>query len=564
MRVKPLFTIVFGATSILSITALILSLNESEMLTGIKNTSNNRYLSYQAADELRQSSDELTRLARTYVVTGNADYKKMYKDVLAIRNGQSPRPVGYHSIYWDLVLKYGDKPKPDGEFDNLLERMKSLGFSQQEFDLLDESKRNSDTMVSMELEAMKALERGEQQKAINIMHSKAYHQEKAKIMRPIDKFLHALEERTEAEMVSVEQSADTISTYITATVILMIIAAMGGYYLINQRIVKPITSITTLLTHVQTSKDFTLRSKHNSKDEIGIISRTVNNLIESTQSILKDTKDIAFIVKQNSNDTQSLISTASQSMAVLNSETDTLAISVNELNAALKEVASATSESKEAANNTTETARSGLDLGKQSLDSMEHLQTHITEASSKADALASEFKQIETVLQVIKSIAEQTNLLALNAAIEAARAGDQGRGFAVVADEVRSLARRTQESTGEIDGMLDSLRSIVSETVDTMQTGIKEVENSRESVECTVTSLSNVEKLIEHINDMGFQIASSAEEQSATVNSLSGNINTVRDLSVQTADDTQKLSSASGLLSERAAELENQVKIFKV
>lgn len=85
-----------------------------------------RYKSYQAADELRQSSDDLTRLGRTYVVTGDDKYEKMYMDILDIRNGKKPRPENYHTIYWDLVLQYGQKPKPDGNSIALQQMMKIL------------------------------------------------------------------------------------------------------------------------------------------------------------------------------------------------------------------------------------------------------------------------------------------------------------------------------------------------------------------------------------------------------------------------------------------------------
>lgn len=103
-----------------------------------------RYASYQIADELRQGSDDLTRLARTYSLTGNEDYEKMYMDILAIRDGKMPTPEKYHQIYWDLVLEYGDKPKPDGKTHSLTERMQALGFTQKEFELLNEAKANSD------------------------------------------------------------------------------------------------------------------------------------------------------------------------------------------------------------------------------------------------------------------------------------------------------------------------------------------------------------------------------------------------------------------------------------
>ncbi|WP_224055577.1 hypothetical protein [Vibrio penaeicida] len=123
----------------------------------LKSTSETRYQSYQVADELRQSSDDLTRLARTYALTGNDDYESMYMDILAIRNGEKPLPEKYHQIYWDLVINYGEKPKPDGRTVSIQQRMQDLGFSDKEFSLLKEAQNNSDALVNLEVKAMNAV-----------------------------------------------------------------------------------------------------------------------------------------------------------------------------------------------------------------------------------------------------------------------------------------------------------------------------------------------------------------------------------------------------------------------
>ncbi|MDG3085090.1 hypothetical protein P7F88_02845 [Vibrio hannami] len=109
-----------------------------------------RYYSYILADQLRQSSDDLTRMARTYVTTNDDKYEKMYWDILAIRNGEKPRPENMERIYWDLVLEYGDKPKKDTRAVPLRELMKQAGFSQHELLMLDLAQRNSDELVKTE------------------------------------------------------------------------------------------------------------------------------------------------------------------------------------------------------------------------------------------------------------------------------------------------------------------------------------------------------------------------------------------------------------------------------
>lgn len=170
-----------------------------------------RTLSLQLADELRQSSDDLTRLARTYVVTGDSKWEEQYFTVLDIRNGKKPRPPGYEKIHWDF-LAAGQQPGHPGQSTEqpLLETMKEAGFSEAEFAKLKEAAANSDDLVKTETIAMnlvkglRADDKGQfvlkgvpdQAQATAMMHDLAYHQYKAKIMKPVDEFLVILDERT--------------------------------------------------------------------------------------------------------------------------------------------------------------------------------------------------------------------------------------------------------------------------------------------------------------------------------------------------------------------------------
>ncbi len=153
--------------------------------------------------------------------------KKMYMDILAIRNGEKPRPINYHTIYWDLVLEYGQKPKPDGQAISLNQRMQDLGFTEKEFDLLKKAQANSDGLVNMEVKAMNAVKgryldssgnytvRGEldRKMAVDLLHSTQYHQEKAKIMKPIERFFIELEQRTDAQFNEAAASVKKNGTY---------------------------------------------------------------------------------------------------------------------------------------------------------------------------------------------------------------------------------------------------------------------------------------------------------------------------------------------------------------
>jgi len=173
-----------------------------------------RYNSMLLADELRQSSDDLTRMVRLYVETGEARYGQYYQDILDIRDGRKARPEKYHSIYWDLVLVEGRPPRPSsGQVIPLLELMRQAGFTGPEMQRLAEAKANSDALTAIELAAMKLV--GPDDRHAGANHGKArmlvfgdsYHQAKAAIMKPIGEFYALLDQRTLDAVRSAEENA---------------------------------------------------------------------------------------------------------------------------------------------------------------------------------------------------------------------------------------------------------------------------------------------------------------------------------------------------------------------
>jgi len=173
-----------------------------------------RYASYRLADQMRQSSDDLTLMARVFVVTGDSRYKKYYQDILDIRDGKKPRPDGYMQAYWDLVL--ADEiapPSGSGQAIALLELMRQAGFTMDELQRLEVAKDNSDALTAIELEAMKLVERAGSAAAANraeaqrMMHGADYHRAKAAIMRPINEFYDLMDKRTAASVRFAETTA---------------------------------------------------------------------------------------------------------------------------------------------------------------------------------------------------------------------------------------------------------------------------------------------------------------------------------------------------------------------
>jgi len=196
-------------------------------------------------------------------------------------------------------------------------------------------------------------------------------------------------------------------------------------------------------------------------------------------------------------------------------------------------------------------------------NSINALATQVADASLVINNLSDDSRQIGSVLEVIQGIAEQTNLLALNAAIEAARAGEQGRGFAVVADEVRNLARRTQDSTRQIQTVIEKMQASTSKAVSVMDEGQAQAQVSVEQARCAGESLNAINVSVTRISDMNTQIATAAEEQAVVANEINQNFNQITSSASRAEQEALKITSASKQLESLAKVLEKNVSQFK-
>jgi len=245
-------------------------------------------------------------------------------------------------------------------------------------------------------------------------------------------------------------------------------------------------------------------------------------------------------------------------------EVEQVATAMNEMAATIHEVAQNAAASSQAAQNANQEASEGGRVVEETIESIEKLASGVENAGAVIQALATDSENIGSVLDVIKGVAEQTNLLALNAAIEAARAGEQGRGFAVVADEVRTLAQRTQQSTHEIEQMIEKLQSGTQNAVSVM---IESQELARHSVDEAAragASLEVITTAVGSISDMNIQIASAAEEQSSVAEEMNNNITSVSSIGEQNAAAANQTTASSEELSRMASHLQELILRFKV
>jgi len=269
VKLKTLLALVFISVGVLLLLLLSNSFISRKKANELAEAELQKYYSYQLADELRQSSDDLTRMARTYAVTGNEKYQKFFNRILTIRNGETPRPQDYNDIYWDLVTGDAEQDSADaGEKISLESRMLSAGFTVQEFALLKDSQNQSDSLVKLENIAMHAL-KGEfddgtgsfqfkktpdQPLAIQILHSQQYHEAKAKIMKPLRDFTQMVNHRTSI-LVSGLQKEVYRRVQLGLVLALALLGLLSiGYTVILRLVLRPIRLLSLAVQQLEQGK----------------------------------------------------------------------------------------------------------------------------------------------------------------------------------------------------------------------------------------------------------------------------------------------------------------------
>lgn len=300
------------------------------------------------------------------------------------------------------------------------------------------------------------------------------------------------------------------------------------------------------------------------KDEIAEILNHMNNAREALRQTLSQIGSASIQLASAAEETSAVSSQTDQGVRQQQLETDMVAAAMNEMSATVQDIARNAAEASSAAGVANAAALSGQNIVKRSVSAIHQLADNVESVSKAITTLEGESHEIGKVLDVIRAIAEQTNLLALNAAIEAARAGEHGRGFAVVAEEVRSLASRTQGSTEEIRQMIERLQSGSSDAVSAMKQGRTQVEASIGTMNETEHALQEITSSVQSINDLNFQIASAAEEQSAVTEDMNRNIQKISTISEQSAQGAGQTRIASEELARLAEGLQERIGHFKL
>ncbi|MBG6432111.1 methyl-accepting chemotaxis protein [Pseudomonas aeruginosa] len=367
----------------------------------------------------------------------------------------------------------------------------------------------------------------------------------------------------EAQQQAMLHSLRTNSLLIVGAAVLALLVGLGAAFGISLLIVRPLRQAMGVAQRIAEG-DLAVRVDSERRDEVGQLMAAMRAMTGSLRGIVSQLQDGVGRIAGASEALSGVTTRTRLGIDSQRAETEQVATAMNQMAATVHEVAHNAEEAAGAAESADGKVSGGQEVGRQTLERIERLAEAVRAATASVEALSADSQRLGSVLAVLKSVAAQTNLLALNAAIEAARAGDQGRGVAVVADEVRALARRTQQSTAEIETLIGALQNGTQQAVQRMQRSHQLVDQSVDDALQTEAALGNIATAVALIQQMNQQIAAASEQQSAVAEEINRSVTAIREVADQSAQAMQSTASSSEQLAELGRELQGMVRHFRL
>jgi methyl-accepting chemotaxis protein len=363
------------------------------------------------------------------------------------------------------------------------------------------------------------------------------------------------------QLLMAEAREKTLQILLIITVAALAIA-IAAALLITHAIVAPLNR---LVEHASNVADGDLRHNisTNRKDELGRLMMAMQVMTENLRHTIKEVADGAALIASASEELSAVTEQTSTGANQQRDESDQVATAMHEMAATVQEVAKNAESAATYASESDEQAKEGHQIVTSAMTQIEVLSADVDHSADLITRLREDSTNIGNILDVIRSIAEQTNLLALNAAIEAARAGEQGRGFAVVADEVRALAKRTQDSTGEIETLVNTLQQGANDATESMRRNSDSAESAVEVTRRAGESLAKITESVSSIQSMNVQIATAVEEQTSVAEDISENVVSIREVTDQSATANNQIAVSSSELARLGGDLQRTVEKFR-
>ncbi|WP_421186622.1 HAMP domain-containing methyl-accepting chemotaxis protein [Aeromonas hydrophila] len=350
--------------------------------------------------------------------------------------------------------------------------------------------------------------------------------------------------QTRAEVESMGQKMTSAGQAINRTLLLatLTVIVLGTLValLFSRRLTRDIASLVLRADLVANGRLPARPLPVQSQDELGGLTGSINQMSGQLRQLLGEIQGAVGQVDGACGEVGSTTRAIVTDLASQNQRVDTVAAAIEQMSVSTRDVAGNIAEAARAAQQAEQQTRQGGHELARMTATMQQIAAMIAEANEAMGQLSSQSEQVGRVTEVIATIAEQTNLLALNAAIEAARAGEQGRGFAVVADEVRLLASRTSQSTEEISQTIASIQQQTRQTVNTVGSGTRLVEEGRGAVDSVTGTLNAMLQLVQDLSGQLGAIATATEQQSRVAQEVAGTVEEIAGLSRQSSQRSQQ------------------------
>lgn len=522
--------------------------------------------SWRLSNELRFSSDELTRTARTYVVTGDSAYEKEYWRILAVRNGTEPRP--------------------DGRRVALRQLMEEIGFVKEEFEKLNVAEDNSNSLVATEVAAFQAM-RGRftekeggtsrdlaayvrtgppnQAFAVRIMHDPTYHADKARIMKPIDESERMVQSRTLAEVERLTKRSRELIVIGAIVGLVLVLIVVLAHFLAQRPVLESTNMVRAELAEIASgAADLSRRLSIRSNDEVGALATAMNRLMERLEGLIKQILESGVHVNaatsKIASGTRGLEQAAAQQVAAM-TDVVSSAREISNLSRELTQTMSGVSRLSEEAALSASRSRHDLETMATGMSEIESASKLI---STRLRTINDKAKNIASVVTTITRVSEQTNLLSLNAAIEAEKAGQYGQGFSVVAREIRRLADQTALATIDIEKTVDEMRSAVDSGVATIEQFSERVRSSVGSVNEAAQNTSRITEQVQGLVPKFETVLRGMENQSQGARQISETMVELSNSTRETARAIGESKQALEELNQATAGLQAEVRLLRV